>query len=187
MTSGYTGRHLTVIACAAGPATDVAALVKAALADGWGVNVIATPDAVSFMDIPALEDLSSAPVRSQPRVPGTPSMRTIRPADALIVAPATFNSINKLAAGIVDTYALTVIAEAIGAGTPVVIVPFVNAALASRLPYRLSLRQLRDEGVRVIEGRADDWVPPPPGTGATRQRDFPWQHAIAEARRLAAR
>jgi flavoprotein len=46
------------------------------------------------------------------------------------VAPVTDNTVNKLALGIADTYALTVLVEAIGRGVSVVIVPFVNTALA---------------------------------------------------------
>src|SRR5262245_29093706 len=45
-----------------------------------------------------------------------------RPADGLVlVAPCGFNSLNKLAAGIADNLALSVAAEAIGRGTPVVV------------------------------------------------------------------
>jgi len=53
--------------------------------------------------------------------------------DAILVAPATYNTINKWAQGISDTYALGVLAETTGMDVPTVVLPFVNAALASRV------------------------------------------------------
>ena len=68
------------------------------------------------------------------------------------MAPATFNTINKFANGISDTYALGILAEAPGLGIPVVILPFVNAALAKRIPFQHSVARLRAEGVVVLLG-----------------------------------
>jgi phosphopantothenoylcysteine decarboxylase len=50
------------------------------------------------------------------------------PADAIIVAPATVNTINKWAAGICDTVALGILVEAIGKKLPIVALPFTNRA-----------------------------------------------------------
>ncbi|MQA97015.1 MAG: hypothetical protein GEV11_21080 [Streptosporangiales bacterium] len=61
-------------------------------------------------------------------------------ADAVIVAPATYNTVNKWASGISDTYALGILAEAPGLGIPVVVWPFVNAALAGRRAFQRSRR-----------------------------------------------
>lgn len=52
------------------------------------------------------------------------------PADAFAVAPATFNTINKLTAGISDILALGRLNEAIGVPQPVIAAPFPNHALA---------------------------------------------------------
>lgn len=65
---------------------------------------------------------------------GQTGPRTLPTTDTVIVAPATYNTINKLALGISDNYALGSLAEAIGRRTPIVVVPFVNAALAARRP-----------------------------------------------------
>jgi hypothetical protein len=99
----------------------------------------------------------------------------------LIVAPATFNTVNKLALGIADTYALSSVAEVIGRGVPTVVVPFVNAALASRAPFRRSVEMLRMEGVRVVLGPEDDWQPHPTGAGAGQRDRFPWEYALQVA------
>ncbi|MEZ0077508.1 flavoprotein [Planotetraspora sp. GP83] len=82
------------------------------------------------------ETQTSRSVRSRYRKPSEPKPPR---ADAIIVAPATYNTINKFAQGIADTYALGLLAEAPGLGIPVVVLPFVNSALASREPYRRSV------------------------------------------------
>ncbi|WP_460358610.1 hypothetical protein [Actinoallomurus acanthiterrae] len=71
---------------------------------------------------------------------------------------------NKTAAGISDTYALGVLAEAPGLGIPVVMLPFVNSALAGRRAFRRSVDELRAEGIRVLFGPRE-FEPHPPGTG----------------------
>ena len=113
MTHPIKGRVLYVIACGAGPAGEVGRLVELAEDRGWTVQVIATPSVLAFIDMSKLETQTGRPVRSEYRGPGEP--RSPR-ADAIIVAPATYNTINKWANGISDTYALGILAEAPGLG-----------------------------------------------------------------------
>lgn len=56
---------LYVIACAAGPAREVSRLVTAAQREGWDTCLLATPAAVRFLDVAALEALTGHPVRSE--------------------------------------------------------------------------------------------------------------------------
>jgi hypothetical protein len=135
---------------------------------------------MTFLDAQALAEQCGSPVRSDYRTDGDPGPRSSA-TDAVIVAPGTYNSINKLAAGINDTYALNVVAEAIGRGTPVAILPFVNAALAARRPFQQAVESLRTEGVRVLLG-PDQWQPHPPGRGDERLDDFPWHLTLAAIR-----
>jgi phosphopantothenoylcysteine synthetase/decarboxylase len=164
---------LLVVVCSAGAAGQVGELVKVAQDRGWRVGIVATPPAVSFLDVPALEALTGNPVRSAYRAPGEPRSGSLPVASALVVAPGTYNTICKLALGINDTYALGVLAEGIGRGLPVAVLPFVNSALASRKPFRSAVASLRDEGVRVLLGPGE-WEPHPPGTGDERIASFPW-------------
>lgn len=167
---------LYIIVCAAGPAGGVGHLVTLAQSDGWTVQIIATPSALAFLDIPALEHQTGRPVKSRYRKPTEP--RSPR-ADAMIVAPATFNTINKFARGIADTYALGLLAEAPGLGIPVVVLPYVNTALASRAPFRRSIEQLQAEGIQILVG-PDEFVPHPPGT--TPPDPFPWHLTLRRLR-----
>jgi phosphopantothenoylcysteine synthetase/decarboxylase len=166
---------LRVMVSGGGPAGDVIRLVETAVGRGWTVDVTATQNALEFMDVAEVARASGKPVRTTYKF--APDGTRISPrADALILAPATFNTINKLALGIADTYALSSIAEVIGRGVPTVVVPAVNSALASRRPFRHALAELRAEGVRVLFGPEDDWVPGPPGTGMP--GPFPWVRAL---------
>lgn len=173
-------KALYVIVCAAGPAGDVGKLVTLAHQRGWDVQIIATPAALAFIDTQALEAQTGRPVRSHYRKPGEP--RSPR-ADAIIVAPATYNTVNKWANGISDTYALGILAEAPGLAIPVVVLPFVNTALASRRPFHSSVTTLRNEGVRILLGPGE-FTPHAPRTGETAQDGYPWHRALQEVERL---
>ncbi|MBB6344400.1 phosphopantothenoylcysteine synthetase/decarboxylase [Nonomuraea muscovyensis] len=164
------GKVLYIIVCAAGPAPDVGRLVTLAQDAGWTVQIIATPSALDFIDVAGLEKQTSRPVRSRYRKPDEPKSPR---AGAIIVAPATYNTINKFAHGIADTYALGLLSEAPGLGIPVVILPFVNTALASRTPFRHSVDRLRAEGVRILLGPGQ-FEPHPPSSGAERVDSYPW-------------
>lgn len=73
------------------------------------------------------------------------------PLGLVLVAPCSFNSLNKLAAGIADNLALSVVAEAIGRGTPVLVAPSLNEPLLRHPRTSASMATLREWGVSVIE------------------------------------
>jgi hypothetical protein len=170
-------RTLSLIVCAAGPATSIGSFITQAQERDWTVQVIATPAALDFLDQAAVEKQSGSPVKSRYGAPGAP--RSSLP-DAVVVAPATYNTINKWAQGISDTYALGVLAELTGLDIPIVVLPFVNSALASRAPFRRSVEALRREGVRILLGPGA-FEPHPPRTGGPLARSFPWHLALDEA------
>ncbi|GGJ75266.1 flavoprotein [Pilimelia anulata] len=169
-------RTLYIVVCGAGPASEVGSLVALAQASGWEVQLIATPAAIGFLDVKALEAQTGRPVKSSYRKPTTPRGPRLTPA-AIIVAPATFNTINKLAAGISDTYALGFLAEQIGTDIPIVVLPFINAALAARIPLRNAIETLRAEGIDVLLGTSG-YEPHPPGSGNSNISPFPWLAAL---------
>jgi phosphopantothenoylcysteine synthetase/decarboxylase len=173
-------RVLSVIVCGAGPATAIGTLVKLARDRSWTVQVIATPAALDFFDQAAIENQTGNPVKSQYSKPGAPRSQI---PDAIIVAPATYNTINKWALGISDTYALGVLAEITGLDVPIVVLPFVNSALASRPPFQRSVESLRAEGVRILLGPGGV-QPHPPRTGGDLIDSYPWHLALDEADHL---
>jgi phosphopantothenoylcysteine synthetase/decarboxylase len=68
----------------------------------------------------------------------------------VLFAPCSFNSLNKLAHGIADNLALSVVAEAIGRGTPVIVGPSLNAPLLNHPQARASLEKLSAWGVTIV-------------------------------------
>lgn len=173
-------RVLSIIVCGAGPATEIGRFVTLAQERGWTVQLIATPAALEFFDTATIEQQTGNPVKSEYSKPGSPRSRI---PDAIVVAPATYNTINKWADGISDTYALGVLAEITGMDTPIVVLPFVNSALASRAPFRRSVESLRGERVRILLGPGQ-FEPHPPRTGGNRIDGYPWHLALDEAERL---
>ncbi|WP_163506730.1 flavoprotein [Fodinicola acaciae] len=136
-----------LVVCAAPPARRIGRLVEIGHERGWDVEVLATPSGVDFLDADKVEAATLSPVVVGGHHAADP--RSIR-ADGIIVAPATFNTICKLAAGIADSYALAVVAEAIGEGIPTVVVPYVGAGMAARTPFLRAVRALHAEEVSVL-------------------------------------
>lgn len=143
-----TGRVLYVIACAAPPTREVGTLVSAAMGRGWDTCVLTTPSGRRFANIAALEQATGHPVRSQYKDPGEPDV--LPGPDAIIVAPATVNTINKWALGICDTLALGILVEAIGKRLPVAALPFTNRAHAAHPAFGENVAKLRSWGVTVL-------------------------------------
>jgi phosphopantothenoylcysteine synthetase/decarboxylase len=101
-----------------------------------------------------------------------------RPPEGLVlVAPCSFNSLNKLAAGIADNLALSLVAEAIGRRTPVVVAPSLNQPLLDHPRTALSCETLRAWGASIV----------PPEDHGEGPRLAPTEVILAEvARRLRA-
>jgi hypothetical protein len=162
---------LYVVVCAAGIAVEVDRLLAAAQRRGWEVGVFATPVAMGgFFDTAAVEARTGRPIRSAWRSPGDP--RPFPPPDAVVVAPATFNTLNKWAAGTADTLALGTLCEAYGLGVPIAVLPCVSEALAAHPAYRASLERLRGMGVRF----GDPYAGEVRSDGA--RPEFRWERAL---------
>ena len=143
-----------LIVCGAGPAADIPTFLNLANQAGWTVCVTATPQGAELMDVAQVSNLVDYPVRLAYEKPSPPWP----PADLVLVVPATINSVNKFAAGIVDSVALALLTELFGVDLPVVIAPNVNPALARHPSYRESIEQLRQWAVHVL---FDPSAPPP--------------------------
>lgn len=174
-------RTLYVIACAAPPAREINRLVMPAQEAGWDVCVLATPSAIRFMDSAALEKRTGHPVRSDYKQPGTEDV--LPPPDAIIVAPATLNTINKWAYGICDTLALGILVEAIGKKLPIVALPFTNSAHAAHPAFEENIAKLRSWGVRVLYGN-DVYPLHAPGTGSQHLDIFPWKLTLESLKQM---
>ncbi|MCW2876435.1 MAG: hypothetical protein JWQ95_535 [Sphaerisporangium sp.] len=163
---------LYIVSCAAPAAASVQRLVVLAHEAGWTVRVITTPMGTQFVDAAELENLTGDRVRSDYRMPDEPN--ELPSADAVVVAPATFNTINKWAGGIADTFAVGLLCELMGFGVPIVAVPLLKDALARHLAFGRSLDALREMGVHVL------FDPDAPAHA----RMPPWEHVLDELHRV---
>ncbi len=103
------------------------------------------------------------------------------PPDAVLFAPATFNSFNSLALGLTTSWVVGYAAEALGKGVPVLVMPCVNTALAAHPQFARSAATLREAGVHVLLGE-DGFVPNEPGTGDA--LPYPWDAALRAVERV---
>lgn len=141
--------HVYLVACAAPPANALGELVELLMGDGWLVHVVATPAAVDWLDLAALETLTGSPVVYRARRPGE-EKRLPRP-DLVIVAPASFNTINKWVCGVNDNAALGLLNEALGGEVPIVVSPYAKATLAAHPAFTRHLSELASWGVTLTE------------------------------------
>ena len=143
-------RVLYLVSCASRPAQRIQEFVPLAQTEGWDVCVIATPQATKFVDIPLLEQLTGHPIRSEYKRPEEPDV--LPRADAIVVFPATVNTLNKWALGIMDTLALGLLCEYMGMSMPVLAIPCVlsGSGLDSHPAFSKSIAFLRGCGVHVI-------------------------------------
>jgi phosphopantothenoylcysteine synthetase/decarboxylase len=169
MTKPRVSRVLYLVVCASPRARHVSELIIRAQGRGWTVCVIPTPEALKFIDRATLEQQTGFPVRSEYEQSG--SGGTLPPPDAMLVCPATFNTINKWAYGLADTLALALLTEAIGLGLPLVAAPALNSAQAAHPAFERSVEALRQMGVTVLFGPGV-YEPGPPGTGG---RTYDWE------------
>lgn len=166
---------LYVVSCAAPPARRIHMLIERAQARGWDTCLVLTPSAAVWLDdeVPKLEALTGHPVRSRYKLPTEEDV--LPPADAIVVVPATFNTLNKWASGISDTLALGLITEAIGLRLPLVALPYLNEAQAAHPALDRSVAALREWGVTVLLGDGG-FVPHPPKHG--KLDEYPWDAAL---------
>ncbi len=101
-------------------------------------RVIAPRDLADIAGVQVVESYFDLAIRPRP------------PRGVVLFAPCSFNSLNKLAHGIADNLALSVVAEAIGRGTPVIVAPSLNQPLLDHPQAQASLRTLPDWGVTIV-------------------------------------
>ncbi|HDM44944.1 MAG TPA: bifunctional phosphopantothenoylcysteine decarboxylase/phosphopantothenate--cysteine ligase CoaBC [Candidatus Bathyarchaeota archaeon] len=80
-------------------------------------------------------------------------------ADLVLVAPATANTIGKIAAGIDDTPVTTLVSTALGSGIPILVAPAMHESMYDHPIVEENIRKLKSIGVwfvgpRLVEGKA---------------------------------
>jgi phosphopantothenoylcysteine decarboxylase / phosphopantothenate---cysteine ligase len=144
-------------------------VVRLATKAGHAVRVIQTPTAQRFVGAASFAALTGAPVLTdeferdpargafpdQPAPDHDPlsHLELVRNADAFLIAPATANTIAKLAHGLADNLLTS---AALAASCPLLVAPAMNNHMYEHAATQANLATLRERGAIVID----------PGTGA---------------------
>jgi hypothetical protein len=140
-------RSLFIYVTAAGSARRAGELIQGAVAAGWTTYVVGTPNLAQIAPVATLLDWPGAHwIRDY----GQPPL-DVFPFGTMLVAPCTFNTFNKLACGLADNLATAMIADALGAGLPIVIAPSMNPGLWNHPRTRESYWQLRAWGCTIVD------------------------------------
>jgi phosphopantothenoylcysteine decarboxylase/phosphopantothenate--cysteine ligase len=143
-------------------------LVRVATADGHAVRVVQTPASRRFVGEASFSALTGAPVlvseftrdpargafpdQAAPAHDPISHLQLVENADVYVIAPASANTIAKLAAGIADNLLTSC---ALAARCPLVVAPAMNSRMYEHPATQANLQSLRERGAVIVE----------PGTG----------------------
>jgi phosphopantothenoylcysteine decarboxylase/phosphopantothenate--cysteine ligase len=77
-------------------------------------------------------------------------------ADLVLVAPATANTISKIACGIDDTTVTSVVSTAFGSNTPIIIVPAMHESMYNHPILTENIKQLKTLGIGFVGPRIEE-------------------------------
>jgi len=121
---------------------------------GANVNVVVTQSAIKIIGIQALEYASGNTVISE-LTGKIEHVSLIKESDILVIAPATANSISKMACGIDDTPVTSFFTTALGK-IPIVIVPAMHEGMYSNIIIKENIDKLKSHGVIFIDPKEEE-------------------------------
>ena len=148
------GRHIGIGVTGGIAAYKVCHVVSQLTQGGALVDVLMTPNAQRFVGEATFQALSGRPVLCDPWEGPDPSdpqhIRIARRLELLLVAPASMNTIGRLAHGITEDV-ITLTAAGIPPQTiPRILAPSMNAAMWSQASTQRNLQVLQDDGWLVV-------------------------------------
>lgn len=155
LSSHLAGRSIALLVSGGIAALRSPDLARALRRRGAEVTAFCTEEALRYVGSQALEWATCRPVVSQ-LTWRAEHLSDSQPFDAWLLAPATYNTIGKLAAGIADTVVTTALASALGrmaqGRTVVLLAPTMHGSLHNAVLER-NCRQLAALGVQLIPPR----------------------------------
>lgn len=152
------GYEVVVAVCGGIAAYKVAGLVSALAQKGASVTVAMTEAARQFVGPATFAALCNRPVLTSlwtEEASADPQhIRLTEALDLLLVAPATYNIIGKIRAGIADDVVTTLISAA---GCPVLLAPAMNTRMWSNPINQRNVRDLKELGYRFIDPQ-EGWL-----------------------------
>ena len=164
-------------------------LVRLATAAGHSVRVIQTPASLNFVGRATFEGVTGAPVLveefeadpARGAFPGDAAsdhspishLELVGRADVLVIAPASANTLAKLAGGLADNLLTT---AALASSAPLVVAPAMNSRMYEHPATQANLNLLRSRGAHVVD----------PGSGRLASRGEWGVGRLAEAAEILA-
>jgi phosphopantothenoylcysteine decarboxylase / phosphopantothenate---cysteine ligase len=149
------GRRILVGVSGSIAAVEVPRIVRELIRHGADVRAVMSPEATRIVTPEALEFATGHPAVVQ-LTGNVEHVTFLGPgegrADLYLIAPATANTISKIAHGIDDTPVTSCASVALGGGVPVLIAPAMHAHMGMNPAVRESLEKLRSWGVGVVTG-----------------------------------
>lgn len=149
------GRSVALLVCGGIAAFKAPLTVRALRRQGAEVTVFASRESLRYVTEDALAWAATRPVVTR-LSPQAEHLSGSAPFDAYLVAPATYNTLNKLAVGIADTVLTATLASALGrrarGHAAVLVAPTMHGSMHNPVLTR-SLERLVELGVRVIPPR----------------------------------
>jgi phosphopantothenoylcysteine decarboxylase / phosphopantothenate---cysteine ligase len=149
------GRRILVGVSGSIAAVEVPKIIRELIRHGADVRAVMSPEATRIVTAEALEFATGHP----PVVQLTGNVEHVTllgpgegQADLYLIAPATANTISKIAHGIDDTPVTSCASVALGGGVPMLVAPAMHAHMGLNPAVRESLEKLRSWGVGVVAG-----------------------------------
>jgi phosphopantothenoylcysteine decarboxylase/phosphopantothenate--cysteine ligase len=148
------GKTVVLAICGSIAAVECVALARELIRQGARVVPVMSPAATRILHPDAMEFATGL----RPIVELTGQVEHVRycgvpprEADVLLVAPATANTLAKMALGIDDTPVTTFATTALGSGMPVVVAPAMHEPMLDSRPLKARLEDLKALGVMFVE------------------------------------
>ncbi|MGW8482851.1 bifunctional phosphopantothenoylcysteine decarboxylase/phosphopantothenate--cysteine ligase CoaBC [Microbacterium sp. NPDC055903] len=153
-------------------------LVRLLIKAGHDVTVIPTEDALRFVGLPTWEAISRNPVTTSVHddVARVRHVAVGQAADLVIVAPATANTIARMAAGIADDLLGTTL---LSTTAPVVIAPAMHTEMWRHPATQANVATLRERGVGILGPDDGELTGGDAGPGRMLEPDVIGERALA--------
>lgn len=157
---------LGFLVCGAPLASRADEAARALAREGWSLSVGVTEAANDWIAAGAVSAAATVPAATQLRA--SHEWREQGRPDKAIVFPLTFNTANKIAAGVMDNHVTGTLCDCLGTGAPTIAALFVNDRLWGHPAWARTLDTLTAAGVVFLDphsGRLGEPVPVRSGTG----------------------
>ena len=122
--------------------------IRAEQAQGWDVCLLATERSLHWFDAAEAVAVSGHALQSRMRVFGEPLFEPL--GDKMVIAPAGFNTINRIALGLTDDMVSGLACEAIARRAPLTIEPQMSDGFSNHPIFAESVQRLEEAGVDFI-------------------------------------